>query len=54
MKFKELATYLEKLESTASRNEITEILAELFKKADKKEKLEKEKLDTKTKRCVWV
>jgi DNA ligase-1 len=31
MKFKELATYLEKLEQTSSRNEITSILAELLK-----------------------
>src|SRR3972149_1417391 len=32
MKFRELAVYLEKLEKTSSRNEITEILADLFKK----------------------
>ena len=32
MLFKELALYLEKLEKTASRNEITQILADLFKK----------------------
>src|SRR3989344_3297670 len=32
MKFRELAFYLEKLEKTSSRNEITEILADLFKK----------------------
>ena len=31
MKFKELAKYLHKLESTASRNEMTKILADLFK-----------------------
>src|SRR4030065_796192 len=31
MKFKELAKYLHKLESTASRNEMTKILANLFK-----------------------
>ena len=37
MKFKELASYLEKLEKTASRNQITEILAELFKKASAQE-----------------
>lgn len=35
MKFRELASYLEKLEKTSSRNEITQILAEVFKKADK-------------------
>jgi DNA ligase 1 len=34
MKFKELAVYLEKLEATSSRLEITRILSELFKKAD--------------------
>jgi len=33
MRFKELSIYLEKLESTSSRNEITRILAELFKKS---------------------
>ena len=33
MKFKELSRYLEKLEKEASRNKITEILAELFKKS---------------------
>lgn len=33
MRFKELSIYLEKLESTSSRNEITQILAELFKKS---------------------
>ena len=32
MKFRELAVYLEKLEKTSSRNEITQILADLFKK----------------------
>src|SRR3990172_1105014 len=31
MKFKELAEYLHKLETTASRNEMTKILADLFK-----------------------
>jgi len=34
MKFKELAPYLEKLEKTPSRNEMTQILADLFKKTD--------------------
>jgi DNA ligase-1 len=34
MKFRELALYLEKLEKTSSRNEITQILSDLFKKAD--------------------
>jgi DNA ligase-1 len=34
MKFKELANYLEKLEATSSRLEITRILNDLFKKAD--------------------
>lgn len=33
MKFAELAGYLEKLEKTSSRNEITQILSEAFKKA---------------------
>lgn len=33
MKFAELAIYLEKLEKTSSRNEITQILADAFKKA---------------------
>lgn len=37
MKFRELSTYLEKLEDTSSRNEITQILAELFKKSSKEE-----------------
>lgn len=37
MKFKSLATYLEKLEKTSSRNEITSILADLFEKSDKEE-----------------
>lgn len=37
MKFKDLSIYLEKLENTASRNSMIEILAELFKKADAKE-----------------
>ncbi len=34
MKFAELAGYLEKLEKTPSRNEITQILSEAFKKAN--------------------
>lgn len=34
MRFSELARYLERLESTASRNAMTEILATLFKRAD--------------------
>ena len=33
MKFSELAAYLQKLEKTSSRNEITQILADLFKKS---------------------
>ena len=33
MRFKELALYLQKLEKISSRNEITQILAELFKKS---------------------
>lgn len=33
MKFSELAKYLEKLEETSSRNEITKILAQVFKEA---------------------
>ncbi len=37
MKFSDFAKYLEKLEKTTSRIEITKILAELFKKADSKE-----------------
>lgn len=37
MNFSKLAQYLEKLEKTASRNEITNILAELFKKASAEE-----------------
>lgn len=37
MKFKELAIYLDKLEKTSSRLEITEILSKLFKKAGKDE-----------------
>lgn len=37
MKFRELAVYLDKLEKTASRNEITIILSKLFKVADGKE-----------------
>lgn len=37
MKFRELAKYLEKLEKTSSRNEITRILADLFTKADASE-----------------
>lgn len=37
MTFKELSQYLEKLEITSSRNEITSILAELFKKSSEGE-----------------
>lgn len=37
MKFSELSSYLEKLESTASRIEITKILSDLFKKSDSNE-----------------
>jgi len=37
MKFSELANYFDKLEKTASRNEITQILAEVFKKAKSEE-----------------
>lgn len=37
MTFKKLATYFSQLEKTASRNRITEILAELFKEADRNE-----------------
>ncbi len=37
MQFKELSVYLEKLEKTASRNSITEILADLFNKTDQVE-----------------
>ncbi len=37
MRFKDLAIYLEKLEATSSRLEITRILSELFKKADARE-----------------
>ncbi len=37
MKFGELAVYLEKLEKTSSRIEITKILSELFKKTDSSE-----------------
>jgi DNA ligase-1 len=37
MKFSQLANYLDKLEKTASRNEITQILAEVFKKAKPEE-----------------
>lgn len=37
MKFVELAKYLDKLESTSSRLEITSILSELFKKSSEKE-----------------
>src|SRR4030066_583504 len=37
MKFAELAKYLERLEKTSSRIEITKILAELFKKSDSNE-----------------
>lgn len=37
MKFKELSTYLTRLEKTPSRNEITQILADLFSKTSKEE-----------------
>ncbi|MCJ7792395.1 MAG: ATP-dependent DNA ligase [Candidatus Marinimicrobia bacterium] len=37
MTFKKLAIYFSQLEATASRNQITEILADLLKKADKNE-----------------
>ena len=37
MRFSQLAEYLERLEKTASRNAMTEILAELFKRADTEE-----------------
>ncbi|HEX6977215.1 MAG TPA: ATP-dependent DNA ligase [Patescibacteria group bacterium] len=37
MKISEFSNYLQKLESTASRNEITEILASLFEKSSKEE-----------------
>ncbi|OGM17507.1 hypothetical protein A2V61_04590 [Candidatus Woesebacteria bacterium RBG_19FT_COMBO_47_8] len=37
MTFKALSQYLDKLEKTASRNEITQILSQLFKTADKEE-----------------
>lgn len=37
MKFKELSNYLSKLEKTSSRNEITQILSELFKRSDASE-----------------
>ena len=37
MKFKELAVYLNKLEKTASRNEITQVLARLFGEASREE-----------------
>ena len=37
MKFSELANYFDRLEKTASRNEITQILAEVFKKAKPEE-----------------
>ena len=37
MEFKQLSVYLEKLEKTSSRLTITELLAELIKKADSKE-----------------
>ena len=33
MKFKKLADYFERIEKTASRLEMTEVLAELFKEA---------------------
>lgn len=37
MKFKDLSKYLEKLDNTASRNEMTDILADIFKKSSSKE-----------------
>jgi DNA ligase-1 len=37
MKFSQLASYLEKLEETSSRNEITKILSELLQKSEKEE-----------------
>ena len=37
MKFQELVEYFDKLENTASRNEMVEILAKLFNKANKEE-----------------
>jgi len=37
MKFKEFASYLEKLEKISSRNEMTEVLSDLFRKLDKSE-----------------
>ena len=37
MRFSALAQYLERLEATASRNEMTKILAEVYKKADGEE-----------------
>ena len=37
MTFQELSEYLQKLEKTASRNEITQILSELFKKSTSSE-----------------
>ncbi len=37
MKFKDLSFYLEKLEKTSSRNAMTQILSELFKKSEEKE-----------------
>ncbi len=37
MSFQEFSEFLSRLEKTASRNEITQILAELFKKADSRE-----------------
>ncbi|QQG45687.1 MAG: ATP-dependent DNA ligase [Candidatus Sungiibacteriota bacterium] len=37
MRFSELAKYLEKLEKTASRNEMTKILAEVLKEAEEEE-----------------
>ena len=37
MKFRQLASYFEKLEATSSRNEITQILSELFKATSEEE-----------------
>ena len=37
MKFREFSEFLSRLETTASRNEITQILSDLFKKTSKEE-----------------
>ncbi len=44
MKFKELAVYFQKLESTSKRLEMTDILAELFKKASQDKKVNIEEI----------